>query len=117
MLVYHYPSRVEEAERLLQHCVSVGAQQMADEARSAEERELITEGVGDANQNLGVLELVHRKDPIKALMYFQRSFDLGPRPRIDRRWVEEVAMHWAREAAEGKPVDLVALDPRLHLLE
>lgn len=117
MLVYHYPSRIEEAERLLQHCVSVGTQQMADEARSAEERELITEGVGDANQNLGMIELVHRKDPIKALMYFQRSFDLGPRPRIDRRWVEEVAMHWAREAAEGKPVDLVALDPRLYLLE
>lgn len=117
MLVYHYPSRIEEAERLLQHCVSVGSQQMADEARSAQERELITEGVGDANQNLGMIELVHRKDPIKALMYFQRSFDLGPRPRIDRRWVEEVAMHWAREAAEGKPVDLVALDPRLYLLE
>jgi len=117
MLVYHYPSRVEEAERLLQHCVSVGSLQMADEARSAEERELITEGVGDANQNLGMIELVHRKDPIKALMYFQRSFDLGPRPRIDRRWVEEVAMHWAREAAAGKPVDLVALDPRLYLFE
>jgi len=117
MLVYHYPSRIEEAERLLQHCVSVGTQQMDDEARSAEERELITEGVGDANQNLGMIELVHRKEPIKALMYFQRSFDLGPRPRIDRRWVEEVAMHWAREAAAGKPVDLVALDPRLYLLE
>lgn len=117
MLVYHYTSRLAEAERLLQHCVSEGEKQSKDESRSPEEREAITEGWGDANQNLGMLELVHRKDPIKALMYFQRSFDLGPRPRIDRRWVEQVAMHWCREVADGKALDLEALDPRLYLLD
>jgi len=117
MLVYHYPSRLEEAERLLQHCVAQGEKQANDLARSAEERELIAEGWGDANQNLGMIELVHRRDPVRALMYFQRSFDIGPRPRIDRRWVDEVAMHWCREVADGKPLDLEQLDPRLYLLE
>ncbi len=117
MLVYHYPSRAAEAERLLLHCVEEGERQANDESLSAEEREAVAEGWGDANQNLGMLELVHRKDPIKALMYFQRSFDIGPRPRIDRRWVEEVAMDWCRKVADGEPLDLVALDPRLYLLE
>lgn len=117
MLVYHYPSRADEAERQLQQCVSLGARQLLEESRSDAERESITEGMGDANQNLGVLELVHRRNPARALEYFQRSFELGPRPRVDRRWVKDVAMHWAREAAEGKPVDLVALDPRIYLLE
>ncbi len=117
MLVYHYPSRLDEAEKLLQHCVAQGEQQSQDLARSAEERDLIAEGWGDANQNLGMIELVHRKDPVRALMYFQRSFDIGPRPRIDRRWVEEVAMHWCREVADGKPLDLEQLDPRVYLLE
>jgi hypothetical protein len=117
MLVYHYPSRSAEAERLLLHCVEEGQRQANDESLGAEEREAVAEGWGDANQNLGMLELVHRKDPIKALMYFQRSFDIGPRPRVDRRWVEEVAMDWCRKAADGEPLDLVALDPRLYLLE
>lgn len=117
MLVYHYPSRADEAERLLQRCVSLGEQQLLDETRSAAERESITEGLGDANQNLGVLELVHRKNPARAREYFQRSFELGPRPRVDRHWVKDVALHWVREAAEGRPVDLVALDPRISLLE
>jgi hypothetical protein len=117
MLVYHYPSRAAEAERLLLHCVEEGQRQANDESLSAEEREAVAEGWGDANQNLGMLELVHRRDPVKALMYFQRSFDIGPRPRVDRRWVDEVAMHWCREVADGKPLDLVALDPRLYLLE
>ncbi len=117
MLVYHYPSRLEEAERLLQHCVAEGEKQTNDLNRSAEERDLVAEGWGDANQNLGMIELVHRKDPVRALMYFQRSFDIGPRPRIDRRWVEEVAMHWCREVADGKPLDLEQLDPRVYLLE
>ncbi len=117
MLVYHYPSRADEAERLLQRCVSLAEQQLLDETRSAAERESITEGMGDANQNLGVLELVHSKNPARAREYFQRSFELGPRPRVDRHWIKDVALHWVREAAEGRPVDLVALDPRISLLE
>lgn len=117
MLVYHYSSRVPEAERLLQHCVAEGEKQATDPNRSAQERDAVAEGWGDANQNLGMIELVHRKNPLKALMYFQRSFDIGPRPRVDRRWVEQVAMHWCREVADGKPLDLIELDPRLYLLD
>jgi len=117
ILVYHYPSRVEEAERLLLHCVEVGAEQLANPALSAEERDSLAEGWGDAHQNLGMIELVHRHDPAKALEWFGRCFDIGPRPRVDRGWVKQVAMRWCERVQAGEALDAVDLDPRLFLLE
>lgn len=97
VLVYYDHRKLDVAEALLLHAAELGAVQVpamraaidaadldeADrEAREIEFRDL-KEAWGDAYQNLGVLEWVHRGNAPKALAYLERSVAIGPDPRPD----------------------------------
>jgi tetratricopeptide (TPR) repeat protein len=84
------------AERTLLRCVELGGQQLADK-RSAlaseesperaqaleSELEQLTEAVGDAHQNLGVLAWLHKKDAPAARTWLEQALALWPnRPPV-----------------------------------
>lgn len=117
ILVYHFPSRAAEAEQLLLQSVANGAKQKDEAALAAEARDALLEAWGDAHQNLGVLELLHRRNPQKAREWFKLAYDIGPRPRVAREWVEQVALPLCDEVAAGQPLDLGRLDPRIAIVE
>ena len=92
VLVYYLQRDLVRAEQLLLACLEMGAEQvpaararleqedLSEEERADLKQELydLEEAWGDAYQNLGVLELIHRKNPEKALAYFERSVEIGP---------------------------------------
>ncbi len=95
--VYYLHNDLDQAEQMLHSCVEKGAAQIADlEARleasdlSEEDRERLDGELfnlktawGDAHQNLGVLHLLHRNDPARALEFLERAVEIGPDPRPD----------------------------------
>lgn len=117
ILVYHFPSQVDEAERLLTQAVEAGRAQKDDAALDEQARDALLEAWGDAHQNLGVVYLMHRNDPPAAREWFRQSFDIGPRPRVDRAWISEVALPWCERVAAGETLDPLALDERIGSVE
>lgn len=117
ILVYHFPSRADEAEKLLLQCVANGAAQKEAGNLPALALDTLVEAWGDAHQNLGVLELMHRRNPAKAREWFQKTIAIGPLPRVPREWAQQVALPLCDAVAAGKPLDLELLDPRIELLE
>ena len=113
ILVYHFASQAEEAERMLLHAVELGARQKDDPTLDDEARDRLLEAWGDAHQNLGLLNLVTLRRPEIARQWFQLCVEIGPRPRIDRSWVTDVALPQCAKALAGEPLDLAALDPRI----
>ena len=77
----------------------------------------LLEALGDAYQNLGVLHLVLRNEPAEARKFFDKSFEVGPRPRVGREWIAQIALPACDRAAAGQPIDPVDLDPRITFLE
>ena len=117
ILVYHFPSRADEAEQLLLQCVANGAAQKDAGTLPAQALDTLIEAWADAHQNLGVLELMHRRNPAKAREWFEKTIAIGPLPRVPREWAQQVALPLCDAAAAGKPLDLELLDPRIELLE
>ena len=121
MLVYYLHEHLDVAEALLLRCLEMGEPQLAelrarfdDPALSAEERsdldtELydLVEAVGDAYQNLGVLEWVHRRDGPRALAYLARSVEIGPDPRPDLTNSLMPLIRGEREPAEEEYYDFL----------
>lgn len=117
ILVYHFPSEVDEAERMLTRAVELGRVQKDDSALDAEARDALLEAWGDAHQNLGVLHLMLRGDPATAREWFDVSFEIGPRPRIDRAWIRDVALPCCDRVAAGEALDSLDLDERIGSVE
>ena len=115
VMVYHIRKDVAEMEELLARAIEMGAEQIADPELSAEELDFLLEAWGDAYQNMGLVYLTLKDDPAAARTWFERSFEIGPRPRIDRAWIEQVALPACDKAAAGDPEALEGLDPRLWL--
>jgi len=110
----------DEAERMLRRAIELGELQLpalakaaaeegldADEKhkRSLAQQELVS-AVGDAWQNLGVLQLTLRGDAHKAQEYLEKCRGMGPDPRTEvfgpGKYLEQ-----ARAALAG------TLDPRI----
>jgi tetratricopeptide (TPR) repeat protein len=117
ILVYHFPSEHARAEILLHRAAEAGEAQRNDPALGAEAMDALLEALGDAYQNLGVLHLVLRNEPAEARKFFDKSFEVGPRPRVGREWIAQVALPACERAAAGEPVDPLDLDPRIAFLE
>jgi len=117
ILVYHFPSRVAEAERLLLAAVEAGARQKDSGELPAQALDLLIEAWGDAHQNLGVLELVHRRNPARAREWFAKTVAIGPQPRVGREWVTQVALPACDALFQGQDIAPEDLDPRIALLE
>jgi hypothetical protein len=117
ILVYHFPSRVDEAERLLLAAVEAGARQKDSGELPAPALDLLVEAWGDAHQNLGVLELIHRRNPVRAREWFDKTVAIGPQPRVGREWVTQVALRACEALAQGQSFAPEDLDPRIALLE
>ncbi len=116
VMVYHIREDVAEMEGLLARAIELGALQIADPELSPEELDALLEAWGDAHQNMGLVYLTLKDDPATARGYFERAFEIGPRPRVDRRWVEERALPACDLALAGDPKALASLeDPRLWL--
>jgi tetratricopeptide (TPR) repeat protein len=113
ILVYHFPSRHELAEELLHRSARNGEAQRGDPALDPEARDSLLEALGDAYQNLGVLHLLIRKQPAEARTFFDKSFEIGPRPRIGREWIAQVALPACERVANGAEIEPAELDPRL----
>lgn len=104
VLVYYLHRDLELAEALLMRCVALGGPQLdakkaALAAEAAPERasaleseiELLTEAWGDAHQNLGVLEWVHRGNAAAARPWFEQSLEIWPtRPEVRNTYLPEV---------------------------
>lgn len=91
VLVYYLHHDLDWAEQALMRCVEMGgpqieakkaalAQESSPERASALESELeqLTEAWGDAHQNLGVLEWVHRKNAAAARAWLEKSVAIWP---------------------------------------
>ncbi len=115
VMVYHIREDAAEMEGLLARAIELGERQIADPELSGEELDSLLEAWGDAHQNMGLFHLTMRNDPVTARGYFERAFEIGPRPRVDRRWIELYALPACDRALAGDPQALVGLDPRLWL--
>lgn len=116
VLVYYLHHDLDWAEQALLRCVELGGPQieakrtaLAQEAspERAEllesELELLTEAWGDAHQNLGVLEWVHRKNAEAARTWLEKSVEIWPArqpvtnsllPQVRGELVPEEDDHW-----------------------
>jgi tetratricopeptide (TPR) repeat protein len=117
LLAYYYPSRVDEAEALLLRAAELASAQLGaagkdGPALDAQARDALLEVLGDAHQNLGTLNLLIRKKPDVARAHYQKSFEIGPRPRIDREWIRAHALPACDRAAAGEAIDASILDDR-----
>lgn len=112
ILLYHYPSRLEDAERLLLQAKAEGEEQLANAELDPEARDLLTEAYGDAHQNLGLLYLAYRRDPDRAEPYYRRAVEIGPE-RAGRR--EETVHIFAaiEKLRAGETTALEEIDPRI----
>ena len=108
---------VEEAERLLLSAVEAGARQKDSGELPAQALDMLVEAWGDAHQNLGVLELIHRRNPVRAREWFDKTVAIGPQPRVGREWVTQVALRACDALAQGQTFAPEDLDPRIALLE
>ncbi|MBK9384915.1 MAG: hypothetical protein IPN34_08880 [Planctomycetes bacterium] len=116
ILLYHYPSRIEEAERLLRQAKEKGEVQLQSADMDPEARDLLTEAYGDAHQNLGLLFLAYRSDPEQAEPFYRRAVEIGPE-RAGRR-AETVHIFAAIEKLRrGETTPLEELDPRIWHVE
>ncbi len=115
VMVYHIRKDVPEMEALLQRAIDLGAKQVDDPDLSPEDLDQLLEAWGDAHQNMGLVYLTLKNDPATARTWFEKAFEIGPRPRVDRAWVEQVALPACDKAAAGEPQALEGLDPRLWL--
>jgi tetratricopeptide (TPR) repeat protein len=86
--VYYLHKDLELAEAYLRRSIDMGQKQLAadamqsgEDALSPSAREALTEAWGDAYQNLGVLYLLHKRDPEGAIPFFQKSVEAGPSAR------------------------------------
>jgi len=95
--------------------IELGAEQKNDPDLSPEELDSLLEAWGDAHQNMGLVYLTLKGDPQTARGWFEQAFEIGPRPRVDRGWIEHVALPACDKAAAGDPQALEDLDPRLWL--
>lgn len=99
ILVYYLQRDVDTAERLLKHAQQLGEEQVAklrasasEAGISAEERdarqrtlEEVDSALGDAYQNLGVLELTLKGDAAAAKTWLDKCLVTGPDPREEVR--------------------------------
>ncbi|HVS19714.1 MAG TPA: tetratricopeptide repeat protein [Planctomycetota bacterium] len=115
VMVYHTRRDVPATRALLERAIELGQRQVQDPEHSAEDLDRLLEAWGDAYQNLGLLELTLADDPPAARAAFERAFEIGPRPRIDRAWVENVALPVCERVAAGEAGAMAELDPRLWL--
>lgn len=115
VMVYHTRKDVPRTRALLERAIELGQRQVQDPELSAEDQDRLLEAWGDAYQNLGLLCLTLERDPVAARAAFERSFEIGPRPRVDRTWVELAALPACDRMAAGDPQALEGLDPRLWL--
>ncbi|NOT29485.1 MAG: hypothetical protein HOP15_03445 [Planctomycetes bacterium] len=104
VLVYYLHRDLEWAEQALMRCVAMGGPQLdakkaALAAEATPERasaleseiELLTEAWGDAHQNLGVLEWVHRGNAEAARPWFEKSLEIWPtRPEVRNSYLPQV---------------------------
>jgi tetratricopeptide (TPR) repeat protein len=115
VMVYHIRRDVDEMEGLLTRAIGMGAEQITDPELSPEELDALLEAWGDAHQNLGLVYLTLKDDPATARTWFERAFEIGPRPRVDRAWIEQRALPACDKAVAGEEDALEGLDPRLWL--
>lgn len=115
VMVYHVRKDVPEMEALLERAIELGAEQVQDPDLSEEELDALLEAWGDAYQNMGLVYLTLKDDPAKAREYFEKAFEIGPRPRVSRFWVERYALPACDRALAGEADPLEGLDPRLWL--
>jgi tetratricopeptide (TPR) repeat protein len=87
--IYHLHRDLERAEQMLRQCVELGGQQIEAGELDAKSRYELENAWGDAHQNLGVLECVHRNAPAAALPWFEKAKQIGPdpRPALDEYWL------------------------------
>jgi tetratricopeptide (TPR) repeat protein len=115
VMVYHTRRDVAGTRALLERAIELGESQVQDPELSAEDHDRLLEAWGDAWQNLGLLSLTLEHDPEAAREAFAKAFEIGPRPRVDRRWIEVAALPACDRMAAGDPQALEGLDPRLWL--
>lgn len=72
---------VDRAERLLLRSVELGRERLSGAPLGEDERWELENAWGDAHQSLGTLYLELRRDPRRALGWFERSVEIGPDPR------------------------------------
>ncbi len=81
ILTYYLQRDLDVAERYLHEAISVGLPQLEAGIEDEEQRTMTREAVGDAYQNLGVLELTLRGDAAAARPWFRKSLDYERMPR------------------------------------
>ena len=119
VLVYYLHRHLDLAEGFFRRCIELGEGQVrdmeaklqAETAAGADVSELesslyqLREAWGDAHQNLGALEFVHRNDSAAAIPLLERSVEIGPeRPAVVNSLLPLVRGERARE--EDDPWDL-----------
>jgi tetratricopeptide (TPR) repeat protein len=108
ILVYYLDRDLDEAEAMLRRAIVAGTTQMEEAPPEGEEaRNLLEEAIGDAHQNLGklYLEKESKRDPAKARMHLEKSFEYYPKSQRGeaRRMLQQARRLETRAAPESQP--------------
>ncbi len=105
VLVYSLHRDLDLAVEWLESAAEIGQETLARMAEDDEERDGLTEVVGDSHENLGAYYLHHANDVERAVEHFRRAVEIGPAPRVQRHWVRDlIAAHEAGEPLQVPPV-------------
>ncbi|MDP6990763.1 MAG: hypothetical protein QF903_14925 [Planctomycetota bacterium] len=108
ILAYYLQRDTDRAREYFERAIAVGQERLAsgiDEGRALAN---LTEAVGDAHQNIGVLLLTVHGDAAGAIEWFERSLAIGP-PSVTRPEVTRFYLPACRAVAAGEiDIELVA---------
>jgi len=90
IMTYYLRTDPDTAEEQLMRSVAMGEEQLATTTLEGQELIDLKEAWGDAHQNLGVLFLTLRDDPVAAKVWFEKSVEIGPHPEIPRTMVTQL---------------------------
>jgi tetratricopeptide (TPR) repeat protein len=83
ILAYYLQRDLETAERYFEEAIAIGLPQLEAGIEDEVQRTMTREAVGDAYQNLGVVELTLRGDAAAARPHFERSLGYERSPRVE----------------------------------
>ncbi|MAF64189.1 MAG: hypothetical protein CMJ84_00835 [Planctomycetes bacterium] len=108
ILAYYLQRDADRAREYFETAIAVGQARIASGVDEGRDLANLTEAIGDAHQNIGVLLLTLEGDAAGALEWFEKSLAIGP-PSVTRPEVKRLYLPACRKVMAGDlSIDLIA---------